>query len=211
MAATMIAIIDYGMGNVRSLVNAFEFIGEHAVVTRDLALLEEADRLVLPGVGAFGDAVAAIRANNLTGPLTRLALEVRKPILGVCLGMQLFARTSREHGEHAGLGWLDAEVVPLDVAAPAKVPHVGWNELRFDAADWLFAGIPAQQTDFYFVHSFHMLCRDPADLVATTDHGGAVTAVVRRGNLVAAQFHPEKSQDNGLQMLRNWMEHDFSC
>jgi glutamine amidotransferase len=207
----MIAIIDYGMGNVRSLMNAFEYIGEDAVVTRDLDELEEADRLVLPGVGAFGDAMAAIRASGLQQPLNRLALEVRKPILGVCLGMQLFAKTSREHGEHEGLGWLDAEVVPLEVEAPAKVPHVGWNVLKFDASDWLFEGIPAGQTDFYFVHSFHMLCSDPADLAATTDHGGEITAVVRRGNLVAAQFHPEKSQDNGLQMLRNWMEHDFSC
>lgn len=205
-----IAIIDYGMGNVRSLMNAFDYVGEDAIVTRDLHELEAADRLVLPGVGAFGDAMAAIRANDLARPLTRLALEVRKPILGVCLGMQLFARTSREHGEHEGLGWLDAEVVPLDVAAPAKVPHVGWNALHFDATDWLFDAMP-EQADVYFVHSFHMLCHDPADLIATTEHGGTVTAVVRRDNLTAAQFHPEKSQDNGLQLLQNWMAHDFAC
>lgn len=201
-----IAIVDYGMGNVRSLVNAFEYIGEEAAVTRDLDELEEADRLVLPGVGAFGDAMAAIRANGLQEPLTRLALDVRKPILGVCLGMQLFAKTSYEHGTHQGLGWLDAEVVPLKPERPAKVPHVGWNELSFDPRDWLFKGIPAHQTDFYFVHSFHMVCRDPADRIATTDHGGEITAVVRRDNLVAAQFHPEKSQDNGLQLLQNWVD-----
>jgi glutamine amidotransferase len=206
-----IAIVDYGMGNVRSLMNAFEYVGEDAVVTRNPEELEQADRLVLPGVGAFGDAMAAIRATGLREPLTRLALEVKKPILGVCLGMQLFARTSHEHGEHEGLGWLDAEVVPLKVDAPAKVPHVGWNALDFDPGDWLFKDIPATQRDFYFVHSFHMLCHDPADLTATTDHGGTVTAVVRRGNLVAAQFHPEKSQDNGLQMIQNWLAHDFSC
>jgi imidazole glycerol-phosphate synthase subunit HisH len=206
-----IAIVDYGMGNVRSLMNAFEFIGEDAEVTRDLGALEAADRIVLPGVGAFGDAMAAIHATGLARPLTRLAMEVRKPVLGVCLGMQLFARRSHEHGEHEGLGWLDAEVVPLDVEPPAKVPHVGWNELRFDSGDWLFTGVPAHQTDFYFVHSFHMVCADPADLAATTDHGGTITAVVRRGNLVAAQFHPEKSQDNGLQLLQNWMAHDFAC
>ena len=206
-----IAIIDYGMGNVRSLMNAFEFIGEEAAVTRDLDALAAADRLVLPGVGAFGDAMAALRATDLVAPLTRFALEERKPVLGVCLGMQLFARRSREHGEHEGLGWLDAEVLPLEVEPPAKVPHVGWNELAFAPDDWLFKGIPAQQTDFYFVHSFHMVCSDPADVVATTDHGGTITAVVRRGNLVAAQFHPEKSQDNGLQLLTNWMAHDFAC
>lgn len=207
----MIAIIDYGMGNVRSLMNAFEYIGEDAAVTRDFDELEAADRLVLPGVGAFGDAMAAIRATGLQEPLTRLAMEARKPVLGVCLGMQLFARLSYEHGEHEGLGWLDAEVVPLKVAPPAKVPHVGWNQIDFDRGDWLFADIPDGQTDFYFVHSFQMVCADPTDWVATTDHGGDVTAVVRRGNLVAAQFHPEKSQDNGLQFLQNWLGHDFSC
>jgi glutamine amidotransferase len=206
-----IAIIDYGMGNVRSLMNAFEYIGEEAAVTRDLDELAAADRLVLPGVGAFGDAMAALRASDLVAPLTRFALEERKPILGVCLGMQLFAKRSLEHGEHEGLGWLDAEVLPLEVEPPAKVPHVGWNALSYDPGDWLLEGVPAQQTDFYFVHSFHMVCNDPADLVATTDHGGAITAVVRRDNLVAAQFHPEKSQDNGLQLLQNWMAHDFAC
>jgi glutamine amidotransferase len=204
-----VAIVDYGMGNVRSLMNALEYVGEDALITDDVGAMAEADRIVLPGVGAFGDAMAAIRAKGLREPLTRLALEQRKPILGVCLGMQLFAKRSHEHGLHEGLGWLDADVLPLDVAPPAKVPHVGWNELAFDPADWLLAGIPAQQTDFYFVHSFHMVCNDPADLVATTDHGGAVTAIVRRDNLVAAQFHPEKSQDNGLQLLQNWLEHDF--
>jgi glutamine amidotransferase len=207
----VIAIIDYGMGNVRSLMNAFEYLGEDTIVTRDVAELEEADRLVLPGVGAFGDAMAAIKATDLQEPLNRLALEVRKPILGVCLGMQLFAKSSLEHGEHEGLGWMDADVVPLEVQAPAKVPHVGWNELTFDPDDWLFKGIPSGQAGFYFVHSFHMACRNPSDRIATADHGGEITAVVRHRNLVAAQFHPEKSQDNGLQMLQNWMEHDFSC
>ena len=207
----MIAIVDYGMGNVRSLMNAFDYIGEDAVVTRDVDELDAADRLVLPGVGAFGDAMAAIRATGLQEPLTRMAIEEKKPILGVCLGMQLFAKSSLEHGEHEGLGWIDAQVVPLDVEPPAKVPHVGWNQLDFDPADWLFKGVPPAQTDVYFVHSFHMVCRDPADVIATTDHGGAVTAIVRRDNLVAAQFHPEKSQDNGLQLLQNWMAHDFAC
>lgn len=207
----MIAIVDYGMGNVRSLMNAFEYLGESAAVTRDIDELETADRLILPGVGAFGDAMAAIRANALETPLSRLALEVRKPVLGVCLGMQLFATRSLEHGEHDGLGWLDAQVVPLQPERPAKVPHVGWNALHFNRDDWLFKGIPDHQTDFYFVHSFQMVCREASDRVATTEHGGDVTAVVRRGNLVAAQFHPEKSQDNGLQLLRNWLDHDFGC
>lgn len=205
-----IAIIDYGMGNVRSLMNAFEYIGEDAVVTADFDELEAADRLVLPGVGAFGDAMKAIAAKEGLRPvLDRLALEVKKPVLGVCLGMQLFARVSHEHGTHQGLGWLDAEILPLDVAPPAKVPHVGWNAVSFAPDEWLFKGLPSGESDYYFVHSFHMVCHDRQDLIATTDHGGTVTAAVRRGNLTATQFHPEKSQDNGLQLLQNWLAHEF--
>jgi glutamine amidotransferase len=206
----MIAIVDYGMGNVRSLCNALEFLGAEVILTADPAELVSADRIVLPGVGAFGDAMAAIRARGgLQGSLTDLALRSGKPVLGICLGMQLYARRSEEHGEHNGLGWLDAEIVRLDVAPQLKVPHVGWNDLRFAEDDWLFRGIRAGESNFYFVHSFHMRCKDPSDVVATTDYGGPVTAVVRRGRLVAAQFHPEKSQDNGLTFLRNWLDHDF--
>jgi len=206
-----IAIIDYGMGNVRSLMNALEYIGEEASVTADFAELQDADRLVLPGVGAFGDAMAAINAKGLRPVLDRLVLEDAKPVLGVCLGMQLFAKRSFEHGEHEGLGWLDAEIRPLDVAPPAKVPHVGWNAVHFAPDEWLFKGLPSGESDYYFVHSFHMVCNAPSDRVGTTDHGGTVTAAVRRANMVATQFHPEKSQDNGLQLLQNWLAHDFSC
>lgn len=205
-----IAIIDYGMGNIRSLLNAFEYIGEDAVMSGDPGELAEADRLVLPGVGAFGDAMQAIRASGLRPVLDRLVLEDKKPVLGVCLGMQLFAQKSAEHGNHEGLGWLDAEVVPLEVAAPAKVPHVGWNSVSFTPGDWLFAGLPNGESDYYFVHSLHMVCHDSADRIATTDHGGQVTAAVRRGHIVATQFHPEKSQDNGIQLLQNWMAHEFA-
>jgi len=203
------AIIDYGMGNVRSMMNALEYCGEDAFISDDLGEMAEADRLVLPGVGAFGDAMAAIRAKGLQDPLTRFALEDRKPILGVCLGMQLFAKRSLEHGETEGLGWLDAEVIPLKVPAPHKVPHVGWNDCDWAKGDWLFEGIPGNQTNFYFVHSYHMVCADPSDRIATCNHGSSVTAVVRRANLVATQFHPEKSQDNGIQLIGNWLAHEF--
>lgn len=201
----MIAIVDYGMGNVRSLQNAFEYLGADVIITADPRELEDAERIVLPGVGAFGDAMTAIRERQLESVLTRQALEVKKPVLGICLGMQLFAKTSVEHGEHQGLGWIDAAIHRLDVQRPLKVPHVGWNDLHFSADDWLFKGIRPGQANFYFVHSFHMICHHSADLIATTDYGVPLTAVVRSGNLVAAQFHPEKSQDNGLKMLENWM------
>lgn len=201
----MIAIVDYGIGNVRSLQNAFAYFGRDVVVTADAEELNAAERIVLPGVGAFGDAMVAIRERKLDKILTHQALVVKKPILGVCLGMQLFAKSSSEHGNHEGLGWIDADIRRLDVARPLKVPHVGWNELQFSENDWLFKGIRSKEANFYFVHSFHMICHNPADLVATTDYGTPITAVIRSGNLVAAQFHPEKSQDNGLKMLENWV------
>lgn len=205
----MIAIVDYGMGNVRSLVNAFEYIGEDAVITRDQTELREADRIVLPGVGAFGDAASAIRKLGLEQLLTELALVEKKPILGICLGMQLFANSSVEHGYHKGLGWLDAEIANIHVARPLKVPHVGWNNITFPKGDWLFKGLPENQANFYFVHSFHMVCHNPDDLLATVDYGQPLTAIARKDNLLAIQFHPEKSQDNGLILLQNWMEREF--
>lgn len=205
-----IAIIDYGMGNVRSLANAFEYLGADTVLSNDPGELAEAERLVLPGVGAFGDAMVAIGESGLRPVLDRLALEDKKPVLGVCLGMQLFAKTSSEHGRHEGLGWLDAEILPLKVAPPAKVPHVGWNAVSFEGPNaWLFKGLPDGESDYYFVHSFHMVCHNPQDRIATCDHGGTVTAAVGRDNLIATQFHPEKSQDNGLQLLQNWLDHAF--
>jgi len=201
----MIAIIDYGMGNVRSLKNAFEYFGHDVVVTNDHAEIEKADRIVLPGVGAFGDAMTAIHEKNLVDILTHQALVNRKPILGICLGMQLFAKRSFEHGDHAGLSWVDAEVKRIEVDRPLKVPHVGWNNIQFPSDDWLFAGVKSDEANFYFVHSYHMKCANPEDLLATTDYGFPVTAVVRSENLLAIQFHPEKSQDNGLQVLENWV------
>jgi glutamine amidotransferase len=201
----MIAIVEYGMGNVRSLRNAFEYIGEDVIVTADPAELEAADCLVLPGVGAFGDAMRYIAERSLEPVLRRQALEIKKPVLGVCLGMQLIALSSVEHGEHRGLGWIDAEISRLEVLHPLKVPHVGWNTISFDPADPLFHGIKITEANFYFVHSFHMVCHNSSEVVATTHHGSPLTAVIRSGNITATQFHPEKSQDNGLTLLRNWV------
>lgn len=201
----MIAIVDYGMGNVRSLSNAFEYLGEDVVVTDDSAVMDGADRIVLPGVGSFGDAMQAMRERGVIPMLNRQVHEFRKPLLGICLGMQLVAKESVEHGRHEGLGWMDARIERLAPAAPLKVPHVGWNSLDFPEQDWLFEGIRQKEANFYFVHSFHMVCANPQDRLATTDYGGDVTAVVRRDNIVVMQFHPEKSQDNGLRLLQNWV------
>jgi glutamine amidotransferase len=201
----MIAIVDYGMGNVRSLSHAFEYLGEDVVVTDDAQVMDDADRIVLPGVGAFGDAMQAMHQRGVIAPLNRQVHEFRKPVLGICLGMQLVAKESVEHGQHQGLGWVDARIERLTPAAPLKVPHVGWNSLDFPAQDWLFEGIRQKEANFYFVHSFHMVCSNPQDRLATTDYGGDVTAVVRHDNIVVMQFHPEKSQDNGLRLLQNWV------
>lgn len=202
----MIAIVEYGMGNVRSLRNAFEYIGEDVIITADPEALDAADRIVLPGVGAFGDAMRAIADRDLEPVLHRQVRELKKPVLGVCLGMQLIARSSVEHGKHRGLGWIDAEIRRLEVLRPLKVPHVGWNTISFDQADPLFHGIKTGEANFYFVHSFHMVCHKSADVIAKADYGSPVTAVIRSGNITATQFHPEKSQDNGLTLLRNWIE-----
>lgn len=201
----MIAIVDYGMGNVRSLSNAFEYLGEDVLVTDDAQIMDDADRIVLPGVGAFGDAMKAMHQRGVIAPLNRQVHEFRKPVLGICLGMQLVAKESVEHGHHQGLGWVDARIERLTPAASLKVPHVGWNSLDFPDQDWLFEGIRQKEANFYFVHSFHMLCTNPQDCLATTNYGGDVTAVVRHDNIVAMQFHPEKSQDNGLRLLQNWV------
>ena len=201
----MIAILDYGMGNVRSLSNAFEYLGEDVIVTDDARIMDDADRIVLPGVGAFGDAMKAMQQRGVIASLNRQVHEFRKPLLGICLGMQLVAKESVEHGCHQGLGWVDARIERLVPAASLKVPHVGWNSLDFPMQDWLFEGIRQKEANFYFVHSFHMVCANPQDLLATTDYGIDVTAVVRHDNILVMQFHPEKSQDNGLRLLQNWV------
>ena len=195
------------MGNVRSVRNALESIGEDATVTADPGAIREADRLILPGVGAFGDAMANLRERALVPVLEREVLSERKPFLGICLGMQLLARCSSEHGAHEGLGWLDAEVIRFDFSngnAALKVPHMGWNEIAPRADHPLLHGLRDDQYVFYFVHSYHVVSRDRAAVTATCDYGYPFDAVVSRDNIFATQFHPEKSQDNGLQILRNF-------
>lgn len=208
-----VAIIDYGSGNLRSAAKAFERavaeagLKQEIIVTADPELVRKADRIVLPGVGAFADCKQGLMA--LTGMVEVLEEQVikgGKPFLGICVGMQLMARLGREHGDHAGLGWIDGEVVPLTPAdASLKVPHMGWNQLQFaDGAHPLLAGLSANQ-HAYFVHSFHFKAADPAHVLATVHYGGPVTAVVGRANMVGTQFHPEKSQATGLAVITNFL------
>ena len=195
------------MGNVRSVHNALDMLGVEAVVTADPDVIARAERLILPGVGAFGDAMANLRSRGLVDVLSREVLEKRKPFLGVCLGMQLLARSSSEHGTHEGLGWFDADVVRFDLPHNGlKVPHMGWNDVSARKPHPLMRGLREDQFVFYFVHSFHVVCRDATDVVADCEYGYPFAAAIARENIFATQFHPEKSQDNGLQILRNFAE-----
>ena len=201
----MIAIIDYDMGNTRSLCNAVEYIGHDVTITSDPQDIRNAKQLILPGVGAFGDAISAIREKGLDETIYREVIERGKPMLGICLGLQLLAQNSNEYGFHEGLGWFDAEVVKFEPCLQIKIPHIGWNDINYTDPGPLFQGLKNEERAFYFVHSFHIRCKNPADVLATCRHGRDFTAAIGRDNVVATQFHPEKSQDNGIQVLKNFL------
>jgi glutamine amidotransferase len=217
----MIAILDYGMGNLRSVQKGLKRVGATAVVTAEPAALDAAQGVVLPGVGAFGDAMANLQARRLIDPLLR-QVAGGKPLLGICLGMQLLFEESEEMGRHRGLGLLPGQVVRFP-AGDLKVPHIGWNQLRIAdcelqitdcglqigncrlqiAEDGLLAGI-ADGAYAYFVHSYYTLPEETADVLATTEYGLEFASAVGRGTIFGAQFHPEKSQEVGLRLLANF-------
>jgi imidazole glycerol-phosphate synthase subunit HisH len=200
----MIAIIDYGMGNLRSVQKAFERAGHQATITNDGATLASAEKLVLPGVGAFRDAVAALRYRELVEPI-HAAVESGKPFLGICLGLQLLFDRSFEDGEYEGLGIIPGDVVRFDVPAEFKVPHMGWNQLHFRRRPPIFAGV-AEGSHFYFVHSYYVVPRDDSIVATMTDYPSSFCSSIWRDNLFATQFHPEKSQADGLRILKNFAE-----
>jgi imidazole glycerol-phosphate synthase subunit HisH len=200
----MIAILDYGMGNLRSVQKGFEKVGHQAVVTSDAAVVAAAAKVVLPGVGAFEDAIAELRSRQLVKPILA-AIDSGKPFLGICLGLQLLFDTSYENGRHQGLGVLRGEVVRFDLPPDYSVPHMGWNQLAIRRPAPVLSGI-AEGTYAYFVHSYYVRPEDPALIAAETDYGGPFCAMIWRDNLYATQFHPEKSQAEGLRMLKNFAE-----
>lgn len=197
----MIAIIDYGMGNLHSVSKAVERLGREARVTSDPAAILAADGAILPGVGAFGDAMANLRETGLDR-VTRDYAASGKPLLGICLGMQLLFTRSEEHGEHEGLGLLPGRVVRFRGAY--KVPHMGWNRLTFHRPSPLLREL--EEGHVYFVHSYHALPEEAGDLIATTDYHQQVTAIVGRDSLFGMQFHPEKSGETGMKLLGNFLE-----
>jgi glutamine amidotransferase len=210
-----VAIVDYGSGNLHSARKAFErAVREMALsaaieVTADPAVVRLADRIVLPGVGAFGDCARGLRA--IAGMAEALEEAVRRrgaPFLGICVGMQLLAERGREYGVVPGLGWIGGEVVAIEPRDPAvKIPHMGWNTILQRQDHPLLAGIPTSDAGWhaYFVHSFHLRVANAKDLVAETEHGGRITAMVARDNIAGTQFHPEKSQKLGLNLISNFL------
>ncbi|HEX5094469.1 MAG TPA: imidazole glycerol phosphate synthase subunit HisH [Acidimicrobiia bacterium] len=200
-----VAIVDYHLCNVDSVKRAFETLGAKAFITDVPSELAEADRIVLPGVGAFPDAMRNLHDRGLDDALAVNVLEEGAPFLGVCLGMQLLATIGHEVTESKGLGWFDASISRLVATEEdPRIPHVGWNEVSPVRDSPLFDGIPPQ-ADFYFVHSFHMTCAHEADVLATTQYCGGFTSVVQREHVFGVQFHPEKSQQWGLRLLKNFL------
>ena len=196
----MIGIVDYGRGNLRSVEKALEKVGYQAKIMNDPQELNEVGGLILPGVGAFADAMEALKTMNWIEPLTQFAHSGR-PFLGICLGMQLLFEIGEEHGEHAGLGLLAGRVIKFPPGG--KVPHMGWNSLNLVQPSRLLEGIP-NQSDFYFVHSYYANPSDSRDIIAMSDYGIVFPAVVGRENVWGAQFHPEKSSPWGLKLLTNF-------
>lgn len=201
-----VAIIDHGSGNLRSAAKAFAHAGGDVVVTARADDVARASRIVLPGVGAFGDCRAGLMAlDGMVEALEDAVLRRGVPFLGICVGMQLMASRGLEGAVQDGLGWIDGTVeaiAPDDKAL--KVPHMGWNNLRIHQAHPLLAGLGAAP-HMYFVHGYHLAAARNADVLATADHGGAVTAMVARGNIAGTQFHPEKSQALGLRLIENFL------
>lgn len=198
----MITVIDYGVGNLGSVRNMLKRIGVPAVVTADLDAIASAEKLLLPGVGAFDNAMGRINETPLRAVLDRKAREDRTPILGICLGMQLLTRGSEE-GQIPGLGWIPASTVRIPAADGLKVPHMGWNVARPTRSDPLTQDLP-QPSRFYFVHSYCVHVDDPADSLLRTTHGVTFDSAIRRDNVWGAQFHPEKSHKFGMKLLENF-------
>lgn len=198
----MIAIIDYGMGNLRSVSKAFEAVGHRTVVTRDAEAIVNADHVVLPGVGAFGDCMANLKRYDLVEPI-QSTIRSGKPFLGICLGLQLLFAESEEFGPHKGLGIIPGRVRKFALGTALKVPHMGWNQVNVQRACPLFDGI-ADGSNWYFVHSYFVDPTDRAVAATTTTYGIPFVSSIWKDNVVACQFHPEKSQAVGLRLIKNF-------
>jgi len=202
-----VAIVDYGSGNLHSAAKAFERMADEPIlVTADPAAVAAADRIVLPGVGAFGDCWGGLNAlDGMVEALEEAVIAGGRPFLGICVGMQLMATRGLEHGEFPGLGWIAGEVARIEPTDPAlKVPHMGWNELVAERAHPVLDSLPVG-AHMYFVHSYQFIAKNQDHVLATTDYGAPVTAVIGRDNMIGSQFHPEKSQKSGLAFIEAFL------
>jgi len=199
----MIAIIDYDAGNIKSVEKAFQLLGEQVVLTRDRERILNADAVVLPGVGAFGDAMEKLHRYGLVDVIKEVA-EQNIPFLGICLGLQLMFERSDESPGVEGLGILKGNIIHIPENRGLKIPHIGWNSLKFPVKGKLFQGI-SEDSYVYFVHSYYLKAADESIVTATTEYGTLIHASVEQGNVFACQFHPEKSSEVGLQILRNFI------
>ena len=201
----MIAIIDYDAGNIKSVEKAVIKLGYDCVITRDKEVLKKADKLILPGVGAFGDAMGRLNEYGLSEVIKELVVDESKPLLGLCLGLQLLFESSEESPRVEGLGLLKGKIVRLPEGDDRKIPHMGWNSLEFPKKSLLFRKI-VKGSYVYFVHSYYLKAEDEKIVAATTEYGTTIHAAVEWGNIYATQFHPEKSSSVGLRILRNFLE-----
>ena len=200
----MIAIIDYDAGNMKSVEKALQFLGEEPVITRDREIILSADGVILPGVGKFGDAMGKLQEYGLV-PVIRECVDRGIPFMGICLGLQLMFDNSEESPGVEGLSLLPGKIIRIPGDGGLKVPHIGWNNLRFPNESRLFQGL--QEDSFvYFVHSYYLQADDPKIVKATCEYGVPIHAAVEKGNIFACQFHPEKSSEVGMQILRNFIE-----
>ena len=204
MRKAIINIIDYGMGNLQSVSNALECVGCEVLISKNPQALSDADAFILPGVGAFGEAMNNLHNRKLVEPLRRAVLSDGKPLLGICLGMQLLADNSDEKFKCQGLSLISGQVRAIPNSTGLRLPHIGWNDLSLCKTDPLFKNTP-EKSAFYFVHSFQFEC-DPEYISATTEYGIDITAAVQKENIFGVQFHPERSQRKGLRLLRNFID-----
>lgn len=200
----MIAIIDYDAGNIKSVEKALKFLGQEVLVTRNASEILSAGKVILPGVGAFGDAMGKLRGYGLDGVISEVVGK-NTPFLGICLGLQLLFERSEESPGVKGLGILEGEIVRIPEREGLKIPHMGWNSLELHGDGRLFQGLP-EEPYVYFVHSYYLQAADESIVTATTEYSARLHASVEAGNVFACQFHPEKSSDVGIQILRNFVE-----
>ncbi|MDY6836315.1 MAG: imidazole glycerol phosphate synthase subunit HisH [Chloroflexota bacterium] len=203
----MIVIVDYGMGNLRSILNKLQRMSEDVIVSSDINAIEQANKLVLPGVGSFETGMANLQERCLLSVLKWKVLEENTPILGICLGMQLLTLSSEE-GDVEGLGWIDGETKQFNLGehhSSLRVPHMGWNSIDIHRESPILHGVHSD-SEFYFVHSYHVCCRADSSVIATTNYGYEFASVIQKERIYGTQFHPEKSHGNGSSILKNFIE-----